>query len=235
MATENYLQCERKSTFFAMTMVAGFFGAYTYLLRGGVFCNAQTGNIVLLGMALGSMNWSRALYLLIPISAYIGGAIVSEYLDLRLTQFGRLRWDTVLVGFECLVVAVLGLLPEETPDQVCQVALNFICSMQFNTFRQAEGLPGTTTFCTNHIRLIGVHLVKDIRDGDRSSRARWKFHLTMILTFLAGCVISTAACHFFKYRTILGAAAVLAIVFARLCYADLTTERSRHSDLPRGH
>ncbi len=32
-----------------LAVVGGFLDAYTYLLRGHVFANAQTGNIVLLG------------------------------------------------------------------------------------------------------------------------------------------------------------------------------------------
>ena len=74
------LVCERIWLYRTLTAVAGFFGAFTYLLRGNVFCNAQTGNVVLMGMALGSGQWWHALYYLIPISAYIGGAFLSEIL-----------------------------------------------------------------------------------------------------------------------------------------------------------
>ena len=53
-----YLTCERNWVFYTLMTVAGFFGAYTYLLRGNVFCNAQTGNVVLMGLALGAGHWS---------------------------------------------------------------------------------------------------------------------------------------------------------------------------------
>ena len=49
-----FLMCERKWVYHILIVVAGFFGAYTFLLRGNVFCNAQTGNVVLMGMALGA-------------------------------------------------------------------------------------------------------------------------------------------------------------------------------------
>ena len=49
---------------------------------------------------------------------------------------------------------------EDAPDQICQVALNFICSMQFNTFRQVQGVPAATTFVTNHIRQVGHFLAR---------------------------------------------------------------------------
>lgn len=55
-----FLMCERNWIYDTLIAVAGFFGAYTYLLRGNVFCNAQTGNVVLMGMALGAGKWREA-------------------------------------------------------------------------------------------------------------------------------------------------------------------------------
>ena len=62
---EGFLECERWRCFLLLITVGGFFGAYTFSVKGGVFCNAQTANIVLFGMALGNMDWSRAAYLFI--------------------------------------------------------------------------------------------------------------------------------------------------------------------------
>lgn len=158
--------------FLAFDICGGFYGAYTYSVRGGVFCNAQTANVVLLSMAIGNRDISRALYLLIPISSYFLGAMLSEILAKDVKKYKLFRWDTVLVGIEMLVVIVLGALPKSAPDQICQVALNFICSMQFNTFRQNEGIPMATTFVTNHIRQVGSNLVKAIRDDDEKAKKK---------------------------------------------------------------
>lgn len=40
-----------------LALTGGFLDAYTYLIRGGVFANAQTGNIVLLGVRLMEGDW----------------------------------------------------------------------------------------------------------------------------------------------------------------------------------
>ena len=112
-----YLMCERTWVFFTLTAVGGFFGAYTYLLRGHVFCNAQTGNIVLMGLALGSGRWRDALYYLIPISAYLLGAFLSELVPDPIKHRLFIRWDTLLIAIEMLVVAGLGLLPDAAPAQ----------------------------------------------------------------------------------------------------------------------
>ena len=139
MKSDNtYLTCEKNWVFFTLMTIAGFFGAYTYLLRGNVFCNAQTGNVVLLGMALGAGKWTEALYYLIPISAYLLGAFASELLPNPVKHVFPIRWDTLLIAIEMIVVAFLGFLPESAPVQISQVAINFIASMQYNTFRRAR-------------------------------------------------------------------------------------------------
>lgn len=160
---EYYLECEKKWVFLTLMGVAGFYGAFTYSIRGGVFCNAQTANFVLFAMALGNMDWRGALYYVIPMSAYLLGAIVSEAVPRPVKRTGILRWDTLLILIEMLAVIMLGLLPEEAPYQISQVTINFICSMQYNTFRQAQGVPMATTFCTNHLRQTGIAIVKSIR------------------------------------------------------------------------
>ena len=49
---EIILECEKFRTFILMIAVGGFLGAYTYTLKGGVFCNAQTANFVMLAVQL---------------------------------------------------------------------------------------------------------------------------------------------------------------------------------------
>ena len=41
-------------------IVGGFLDAYSYLARGHVFANAQTGNVVLLGVRAAAGNWTSA-------------------------------------------------------------------------------------------------------------------------------------------------------------------------------
>ena len=54
-----------------------FLGSIYLFVEGNVFCNAQTGNVVLLGLAIGSGKVRQAIYYLIPISAYLAGAFIS--------------------------------------------------------------------------------------------------------------------------------------------------------------
>ena len=50
-----------------VTRSGGFQDAYTYICRGQVFANAQTGNIVLLSAALLRGDWAVCLRYVIPL------------------------------------------------------------------------------------------------------------------------------------------------------------------------
>lgn len=233
---EPVLECEKIWIYAVLIAAGGFLGAFTYSLRGGVFCNAQTANVVLFSMALGNGNWSTALYYLIPISAYILGAVISELLPNRVKRLHFLRWDTLLVGLELIVVLLLGFVPDSWAFQISQVSINFICSMQYNTFRQAEHIPMSTTFCTNHVRQVGVLLTRGLRHReDASIRRRFRVHVLMLCSFAAGAVVSTVACRLFGGRAIWGAGILLLIVFADLAHADRTKEKDLLYRKPAGH
>ncbi len=237
METEKrqYLECEKLWIFGVLMMAGGFLGAYTYSVRGGVFCNAQTANFVLFAMALGKGNWSGAAYYLIPMTAYGAGAVLSEILPKKVKKSHVIRWDTLLIGVEILVIGVLGLIPDSAPYQISQVAINFICSMQYNTFRQAQGIPMATTFCTNHLRQLGIHLGKWLQKRDRSALKRGGYHFIMLSVFVAGGVAATLLCRFFLGRAVWGAALILLVAFVDLLHADLTKEREKLDQIPSGH
>ena len=48
-----------------LSLSGGFQDAYTYVLRGNVFANAQTGNVVLMGQHIMTGDFRRALHYLL--------------------------------------------------------------------------------------------------------------------------------------------------------------------------
>lgn len=233
-----YLMCERVWLFHVLIAVGGFFGAYTYLLKGNIFCNAQTGNVVLMGMAFGSFDFAEGFYYFVPISAYLLGAIVSEILPNPIKHKLAIRWDTLLILIEMIVVAIIGFIPSSAPVQISQVAINFIASMQYNTFRQAQGMPMATTFVTNHIRQIGIGMAKELhhhKTGDKSHRKKLINHLEMLLFFVLGAFVGTVFCNIMADMAIWITLIPLGIIFALLLHADLTTEKDMVDKKPMGH
>ena len=54
---------------------------YTYITRGGVFANAQTGNIVLMGINLAKGDFERVVHYVVPILAFALGILLSEIIS----------------------------------------------------------------------------------------------------------------------------------------------------------
>ena len=233
--TADFLECERWWILAALMYVGGFFGGFTYTVRGGIFCNAQTANFVLLAMSVGNGDWPMVRYLVIPTTAYFLGAVVSEYAASSMKRLALIRCDTLLIFIEITVVVILGFIPDSAPFQISQVAVNVICSMQYNTFRQADGIPMATTFCTNHVRQVGVFFTKGVRHRDAAHFKRMLFHAGMLTLFTLGGVTSTVACRHLGGKGVWFAVIPLGITLLDLLHADLRTERGEMDRKPRGH
>ncbi len=233
---EFFLECEKFWVFATLMFIGGFYGAFTYSIRGGVFCNAQTANFVLFAMNIGNANFSKAGYYLIPMTAYLLGTIISEAIAGPIRKKHFIRWDTILIFIEMLAVIFLGFLPESAPFQISQITINFICSMQYNTFRQAQKMPMATTFCTNHVRQTGISIVKTIKDRkNKEKRKKLLMHVCMLLMFVVGGIISTVLCNIFLGKAIWVLLIPLSIIFIDLLYADLKKERKDFNSIPHGH
>ena len=61
-----------------LAIVGGFLEAYTFLSRGGVFANCETGNLVLLALYCSQGQFQRALTYLPPIAAFFLGVLAAE-------------------------------------------------------------------------------------------------------------------------------------------------------------
>lgn len=230
------LECERWWIFALMMCIGGFYGGYTFICKGGVFCNAQTANFALLGIAVGSADWKKALYYLIPMVSYFSGTIISEILPKKVNKHIKIRWDTAFIGFEMIVVLFLGFIPDSAPVQICHIIVNFMCSMQYNTFRNAEKIPMATTFCTAHVRNAGVYFVKWLKHKDETNFIkRSAFHFGMIMVFILGVILASILADIFGSRSIWFAEILLAITFADLLHADLTKEKGMLDRVPDGH
>ena len=232
----DYLECEKRWVFALLIFVAGFYGGYTILLRGGVFCNAQTGNMVLMGIAAGQGDWHKALYYLFPVGIYLLGVMISELVPKVVRKMG-IRWDTLLILLEIIGVVAVGFIPLSAPHQISQFIIMLLCGMQFNTFRQAQGIGMATTFCTNHLRMFGIALAKTLfrRKKHPEAPGRTLAHGIMIGCFIIGAAVSAVLCGLCGGYTILFALIPLIILFADLLHADLTKEKDMLDIVPKGH
>ena len=91
-----------------LSVSGGLQDVYTYLYRGKVFANAQTGNIVLMAVKLFAGEWGEALHYLMPLCAFALGIFVAEFIRLKLKRMQWLHWRQLVVLFEILLLFVVG-------------------------------------------------------------------------------------------------------------------------------
>ena len=60
-----------------LAISGGAMDAYSYICRDEVFANAQTGNMLLLGVYLAQGEWAEALRYLCPVLCFTAGIVLS--------------------------------------------------------------------------------------------------------------------------------------------------------------
>lgn len=169
-----------------LALVGGFLDAYTYLLRGGVFANAQTGNMVLLAIALAQGEWGQAGYYIIPITAFAAGVFVTNLFRKVFHKREILIFEHSVLLFEVGLLFFIGFLPPEVPDGIVNVTVSFICSLQVNTFRKVRGSAYASTMCTGNLRSGTEQLFLFLTEGNRRAGQNALRYTGIIAMFIAG-------------------------------------------------
>ena len=204
-----------------LAAAGGFLDAYTYLLRGGVFANAQTGNIVLLGMRLAEGEPGRALGYLVPILAFAAGVAATEGLRRRWAasprgRAARLHWRQIVLGAECAILLAVAFLPAGRWDMAANVAISFLCAMQVQAFRALAGSAFATTMCTGNLRSATERLCRYAAQRRREDLRAGLQYAGILLFFVAGAAGGTLLGRLLGVRAALAGCVLLAAAFVLL-------------------
>lgn len=196
-----------------LALAGGFLDAYTYICRGGVFANAQTGNIVLFSIHLTQMEWARAAASAIPVIAFAVGIIVTETVRRRQKLVGFLHWRQGMLILEILILAVAVFIPEGPLDPLVNVMISFICSLQVHSFRRVHGHGIASTMCTGNLRSGTEALYHYMETRDPYFRHKYRCYYGIILAFIIGAVGGTAASNAFPEYALVCPIVVYIIAF----------------------
>ena len=172
-----------------LAMAGGFLDAYTYLARGHVFANAQTGNIVLLGMNLAEGNFIEASYYLIPIMAFVLGIIITEAVKKKYKERTNVHWRQIVVAIEIMVLMSVALIPAGKWNMIANVLVSLVCSMQVQSFRKINGNVATTTMCTGNLRSGTEHMIRYSQTKERTLLNRGMQYYGIIIFFIIGAAL----------------------------------------------
>jgi uncharacterized membrane protein YoaK (UPF0700 family) len=176
-----------------LTLANGFLDSYTYLERGGVFANVQTGNVIFFAIKMAEHKATDAFEHVWPILAFIAGVGLAAHI-----KSGRverivphpLRWT---MAIQAVFFAIIGFVPASVPSTYVTVPISFMAAIQIGLFRNIGDLvylPVATT--GNLMRLVeaGYAGFVDKREGSRTAFA---IYSALTATFAGGAVIGAFA------------------------------------------
>ena len=137
-------------------MIAGACDGLAYLALDGLFVANQTGNTVLLGLAIARGDGFATLEYLIAIAAFIGGLAAAALLIERLTQRGvrrvlpvALASEALLIALGALIIAIAGgRLAGGASELLAGASLALAMGMQTSALQKVGSWAIRTTFVT---------------------------------------------------------------------------------------
>ena len=137
------------SAFLALS--GGFQDAYTYNARNEVFCNAQTGNVVLMSQHFMAGELTAGLGYFFPIIFFALGVWVAEKIQANYKYAQKLHWRQGVLLAEILILFTVGFLPTEY-NMLANAMASFACAMQVQSFRKVNGYSYASTMCIGNLR-----------------------------------------------------------------------------------
>ena len=178
-----------------LAVVGGFLDAYTYIGRGGIFCNAQTGNIVLVGVYAGLGKWDSALIHIPPIIAFMLGVFVAESIKDSPRKTRAWDWASIVLTTELVAIVIVGFIPASASNIPISIVVSFVSSLQVSSFRKLVDSPYNTTMSTGNLRSATQAAYIAITKKDRQAAVRSMRYYLIILSFVGGALIGGVLTH----------------------------------------
>jgi uncharacterized membrane protein YoaK (UPF0700 family) len=205
--------------------VGGFLDAYTFVGYNGVFANAQTGNIVLLGVDAQAGHWRGALLHIPPIVAFVLGVGLAQILAqpaVRRVVRRPTRW--VLIA-EIVVLAAVGATSGWIAGRVAPGAIAFVAAAQVATFRSLDGVEYASTLSTGNLRALVTNSFQWRTGHDPAARHRAALLASIVAAFAFGAGVGGLCTRLIHQPAAWIAAAALMIVLVALVVETRRLER----------
>lgn len=195
-----------------LALSAGCQDAYTYIVRGRVFANAQTGNIVLMSQSIIEKHWGSVLTYLLPLIAFAIGIFLAEQIGGKLKNISLIHWRQIVILIELTILSFVGILPNKY-DVMATILVSLVCALQVQSFRKVDGNPYASTMCVGNLRSGTAAVSAYLRTKNKQKMKQARYYYGIILAFATGAAISTALCKTFGIKTIWVSSFLLLIGF----------------------
>ncbi|MPM05113.1 hypothetical protein SDC9_51398 [bioreactor metagenome] len=195
-----------------LTLSGGFMDAYSYIGRGHVFANAQTGNLLLLGINLSTGNPSSALRYLFPVLSFACGVATAEILRRRFYGAKRLHWRQAVLLAEAVILLAVAFMPQNL-NLLANSLTSFACGAQVESFRKVNGCGIATTMCIGNLRAAAQAICDYGFTKSRTAKENGLLYLGIIGTFVIGAIIGNFSVHAWQENAIVVSSILLSAGF----------------------
>ncbi len=206
-----------------LALAGGFMDVYSYVARGGVFANAQTGNILLTGVHLSEGDFALAIRYAVPVICFAVGIMLADLVHERF--YSRFHWRQVTVFAEALILLGVSCMSSEL-DLPANCLTSFACGMQVESFRKIHGHGIATTMCIGNLRSALQSVDDYIVTHKRGFLENGALYFGIIACFVAGAVLGNWCVDMLGLRAIAVASALLLLAFV-IMFADRERARRR--------
>ena len=168
-----------------LSLSGGLQDAYTYLCRGKVFANAQTGNIVLFSAYLFDGDWTHSRRYLVPVLSFMLGIFVAECIHRHFKHMERVHWRQLILLAEIVLLFLVGFLPQDG-STAANALVSFVCAMQVQTFRKVNGYAFASTMCIGNMRSGMDSLCSWVLNRNPAALKKSFYYWGIILLFALG-------------------------------------------------
>ena len=217
---KDFQKSESNLTIALLTMSGGLQDAYTYINRGGVFANAQTGNIVRMSENLLEWDWPGFLSYLFPVLAFALGVFISDEIKVRAKGKAKLHWREYVVIIEIIILFISAFIPHKL-DALANALISLSCAMQVEAFRKVHGFAYASTMCIGNLRSGTEAFHEYIVTKDKKFRTKSFEYFGMITIFAIGAGIGTLTAHQFGIYGILPSCLLLICAFITMMVPQL--------------
>lgn len=172
---------------FILTLSGGLMDAYSYLGRGNVFSNAQTGNLLLLGVNISLGNFHQVIKYLLPIICFVLGISLAVFLKYFL-QKRKIRYEGYVLLVETIIMIGVMFINQQL-NLIATSLLSFACGLQVETFRKFHQDNIATTMCIGNLRAGTEAFTEFMLNKDKNNLKRAIRYFLIVFVFVIGAII----------------------------------------------
>ena len=176
--------------------------AYSYMCRGKVFANAQTGNILLFGIYMSERQWDMAIRYLIPVIAFVTGIGVADLVRMKMKEKSIFHWRQLSVLSEAVVLFVVCFIPQKF-NLPANSLTSLACGIQVESFRKIHGNGIATTMCIGNLRSATQQMCEYLGSKRKEHLKKGFLYYGIIFCFVMGAVLGNICVKYLSEKALI--------------------------------